>query len=542
MPLEKGSSKESIAHNIEELRKNGHSEKQSIAIAEREAGNAKDAADILTRGCSMDEALGKAETVLEKLSDDQDADGELRKALTDFIKQNKKSKDALPRMPHLSVVRVKDDANLFHVQDAQNFYAPGELGKTRRTTPEGFLLCEGVSIARTGEQVYSETELPTLEGNGDGLIIVNRPPDEVFDDETIASFNGKPITVEHPNEFVNPDTYKILTVGTVQNTRRGEGADDEFLIADLLITDRAAIDYVNRELPELSCGYDSEYEQTEAGRAIQHNIIGNHVALVDRGRAGPRVAIKDSLNEVIVMSKKTFKDRLTAFLGAAVKKDQATMDALMADEEGMSGEGSGYGSQDAIDRAVADAVDKAFAARDQKAKDAAAEKEKAEKEAMEKEGSAEDAVLSGEEIGRNAEMLGRVWVGDSVGTLVREVLAQAGILSPDIQIPTTDSVSQKSVKNFMLSSLLNAYQTKDGKAAIDPVLHGRALDSLKGREVRTVFEAASAIRKAQNDAAARPLGIDPKKFTADAGSFGLTVSPAQLQENLDKFYAEKKSA
>jgi hypothetical protein len=179
------------------------------------------------------------------------------------------------------------------VIDRTNFYAPGEIGKTRRLTPEGFMVCEGVAIARTGEQRYHKSELP-LDADGAGEITVTRQEDEVFSEKTMASFEGKPVTVEHPNEFVTPESWKTHAVGTVQNVRRGTGIEDGMLLADLLITDGEAIAYVNRRRPELSCGYDAEYEQTAPGQATQHNIIGNHVALVDRGRAGSRCAIRDS--------------------------------------------------------------------------------------------------------------------------------------------------------------------------------------------------------------------------------------------------------
>ena len=36
------------------------------------------------------------------------------------------------------------------------------LGPTQRLTPEGFLLCKDVPIARTGEQLYHASELPML--------------------------------------------------------------------------------------------------------------------------------------------------------------------------------------------------------------------------------------------------------------------------------------------------------------------------------------------------------------------------------------------
>ena len=68
----------------------------------------------------------------------------------------------------------------------------------------------------------------------------------------------------------------------------GEGIDNDLLLADLVITDPVAIEYINKELPEVSAGYEAEYEQTEPGRGVQREIVGNHTALVLRGRAGPR--------------------------------------------------------------------------------------------------------------------------------------------------------------------------------------------------------------------------------------------------------------
>jgi hypothetical protein len=194
--------------------------------------------------------------------------------------------------------KVRERFNVFDrvgVIDKTAFYAPGAVGKSRRLTPEGYMVCEGVAIARTGEQRYHKSELP-LDANGAGEIIVTRLADEVFSDKTMSSFEGKPVTLEHPNEFVTPGSWKKHSVGTVHNVRRGSGIEDDTLVGDLIITDGEAIAFVNRKHPELSCGYDAEYEQTDVGRATQYNIIGNHVALLDgRGRAGSRCAIKDSV-------------------------------------------------------------------------------------------------------------------------------------------------------------------------------------------------------------------------------------------------------
>lgn len=223
------------------------------------------------------------------------------------------------------------------VKDAKGYYAPEKLGKTRSVTPEGFLLCEGVPIARTGTQLYSAQELD-VEPNGAGYVVVERPVGEVFHPDTLASFEGKPITVEHPPEGVVPENYKEHAVGHVQNVRRGGGVEDDLILADFLITDPHAIKYVNKELPEVSAGYNADYEQTEAGRATQRKIIGNHVALVKAGRAGSRVAVRDSATprEVVSNMPRTSIGRIVRLLvqhGVPVKDAEAEASEAMEDAE-----------------------------------------------------------------------------------------------------------------------------------------------------------------------------------------------------------------
>jgi len=172
------------------------------------------------------------------------------------------------------------------------FFTPTALSENMHETPEGYLLCMNVPIARTGEQIYGKDETP-LEPGHDGTVVIDRTADEVFRPETMASFEGKPFTIYHPEEFVGPDNWNELTVGIAQNVRRGSGEFEGSLLADILITAKRAIQRVKDGLREISCGYDAEYVQTGIGRGRQKNILGNHVALVDEGRAGSSHAIKD---------------------------------------------------------------------------------------------------------------------------------------------------------------------------------------------------------------------------------------------------------
>ena len=143
------------------------------------------------------------------------------------------------------------------------YFVKARISENISETPEGFLVCIGVPIARTGIQIYGPGETPLDYQNGE--VAIDRPEKEVFRPETLASFEGKPITVTHPEEFVNPENWKQLAVGTMQNVRRGEGDFKDSLIADLLITDRVAIELVKNGLREVSCGYTADYEQEEPG-------------------------------------------------------------------------------------------------------------------------------------------------------------------------------------------------------------------------------------------------------------------------------------
>jgi hypothetical protein len=179
-----------------------------------------------------------------------------------------------------------------------NIYSVEQLSEHISETPEGYLLCESVPITRAGELIYAPDKTPITQGDGD--TIITRRAEDITRPETMASFEGKPITILHPQDsrtknFVTPENWKDVAVGVVQNVRPSKlenGADA--LIADLLITDAQAIERVkSKDLREVSCGYEAEFIEIAPGRGHHVNIIGNHVALVVSGRCGPECAIQD---------------------------------------------------------------------------------------------------------------------------------------------------------------------------------------------------------------------------------------------------------
>ncbi|MES4611411.1 DUF2213 domain-containing protein [Ewingella sp. CoE-038-23] len=175
----------------------------------------------------------------------------------------------------------------------QYFYTT-RLGNTRFEMADGSLLCKDVPIARTGSQVYHESELEGLVGDEDGEIVVTRDADEVFRPETLASFEGMAFTLGHPSEMVNPGNWKDFAHGHIQNVRRGAGDQSDLMLGDIHIKTAEGIRKVMDGQDQISMGYDAEYEQSGPGKARQHTIIGNHCASVPNGRAGIRCSIGDS--------------------------------------------------------------------------------------------------------------------------------------------------------------------------------------------------------------------------------------------------------
>jgi len=159
-------------------------------------------------------------------------------------------------------------------------------------TPEGFLVCKDVPIARTGIQEYRGAEFGAQDS--ERVYDVQRPESEVFDRAAVASFEGKPVCDEHPPEDVTPDNFTRYIKGVCRDVRRGDGDLRNCLVADLLIYDADLIKKIEGGKREISCGYDCLWNPTGDASYDQLEIRDNHVAVVDKGRAGHKVAIRDT--------------------------------------------------------------------------------------------------------------------------------------------------------------------------------------------------------------------------------------------------------
>jgi len=163
----------------------------------------------------------------------------------------------------------------------------GELQKPSKLA-NGWLRVDG-KLTRTGVFAYRL---------GDGKVRRElRLPEEVFHADALESFGLVPVTDEHPPAFLDAANTKEFARGAVAAGPRQSG---RFVVGELLVTDAALIEKLESGTArELSCGYNCDLEE-EAGvsedgehyDAIQRNIRGNHVAVVQKGRAGPEARVR----------------------------------------------------------------------------------------------------------------------------------------------------------------------------------------------------------------------------------------------------------
>lgn len=169
-----------------------------------------------------------------------------------------------------------------------------------RRTAEGYLVTRA-RAARTGVYQYTGREVDPENQHGlrdQAVVNVLRDEGTVFDARAARSFIGKPVTDNHPSVAVTAQNWRDHARGTVMGALR----DGEYLAFDILLTDAAAIAKVDAGKRELSNGYAAELEfgdfKASDGTPCQVRQAritgGNHVALVDQGRAGPNCAIRDA--------------------------------------------------------------------------------------------------------------------------------------------------------------------------------------------------------------------------------------------------------
>lgn len=428
--------------------------------------------------------------------------------------------------------------------DRSNIYTSGQIGRTREITPEGYLLCRDVRLARTGILIYGDGEVPVKPDNT-GLIQIYRGEDVLFSPTTISSGEGKPVTNDHPDDWVSPENWKIFSGGSGHNIHRGEGEDAEYLMGDLLVMDKEAIDAVMAGKVEISLGYDAEYTEVSPGKGVQSNIVINHIALVDKGRCGSRCSIGDSFMATKVKKKKlSFADRIrnlvkTGDAEEAEKIAKAVEDEeleIPTEDEETGEDDDGKTNDAAINREILKTL-KTMDARlvkleKKKTKDSEKEETKDDDEGEDGKETKDD-ILKAEEAAKLSENGVQSYTGDSL----QEIRSRAEILVPGISLPTMDAKTAdvgKVALGVKRTALKQAYQDPKVKQTIDLFTSGKSdFDAMPQATIDAAFTGAAELIKSQNNAKGFRSGVSTKDF----GRQPLTID--QINER-NRAYWNKK--
>lgn len=181
-------------------------------------------------------------------------------------------------------------------------YDSMQFEESARTIDDnGFLHVTGCAITKEQVAPYFGREIPNWQRlglNPDSIYKLYRPAAEIK--KAVESCNGIPVQLEH---------HEDLADAPAKETRIGStGTDGEFrapyLVNSLHFTDAKAIKRIqDGSMRELSLCY--RYEPVakrgtfdgEDYDLVMTNLSCNHVALVERGRAGHDVFVKDSKPE-----------------------------------------------------------------------------------------------------------------------------------------------------------------------------------------------------------------------------------------------------
>ena len=382
-----------------------------------------------------------------------------------------------------------------------------KLSPRMEKTPEGFLLCKDVPISRTGTFDYSETE-SGIKGI-DGIVKVDRTAEELFNSTTMQSFEGKPVVIGH-SSFVDPRNWKERSIGVIQNVRQGQGDESSMLLADLLLTDARGIRLVESgRLREVSCGYDANPVEDGIGRGHQVGIVGNHVALVQKGRCGNACKIRDGemKTNIKTILRRMFKD-------GDEEKFNETLDGLdikQGDEEPTEEKSSQLSPEErlaVLEHQVAELTAMMKAAASAKSDVGDEEKtadEDEEKQTSDEDDNSEDAPVADE--------------------CAAETLDEAEELCPGMKRPTGDAKGGKFTAGQMARvkrmALKGAGIKEFGDAA---TLDGAALD--------TAFKAAVMLKRSGNNPRV-------KKFGDSKGASSGRMSNADLNKHFADFWKNK---
>lgn len=241
---------------------------------------------------------------------------------------------------------------------------------SRIKTPQGFMICKDVTLAKPMVKEYYAGELGITDGfEPTDIINIYTPPDVLFGQSVIDGFTASDVAMQHPKgNQLNSDNYKEHVIGTAKNVR----AENGYLVADLTIKDKWAIESIEHEdVKQISLGYAAELDmtagETETGQAYHGQWVGmvaDHVAVVREGRCGDDCKIGDKQTVKTEQGMKVKIGNLefdvgdNSTLAQAITAQNAELDALKGSELKVGDQKFGLSelnaTQATIDKLVAD--------------------------------------------------------------------------------------------------------------------------------------------------------------------------------------------
>lgn len=168
----------------------------------------------------------------------------------------------------------------------------------RSKDENGYLHVESSHITKATVNPYYGREIPGWREEGldpDKIYYGFRAPEELK--KSVPTWAGLPLHIEHHVDSAE-EPQKLTRVGAIGNDPRWE---EPYIDVSLTVWDQNAIDGIEDDsFRELSCAYRYEPDFTPGDYNGKHydfvmrNIRGNHVALVEEGRAGSDVLVADS--------------------------------------------------------------------------------------------------------------------------------------------------------------------------------------------------------------------------------------------------------
>jgi hypothetical protein len=207
-----------------------------------------------------------------------------------------------------------------------------DRASVRRVDENGFLHVEMSNISKANVCGYYGQEIPGcvelgLDPNREYMLY--RDPEELA--KGAPSFNNLFLLASHL-PVMPEELPKDLIIGS---TGTDATFDAPYLRNSLVVQDAAYIDAINAgRQRELSCGYryraDMTAGVTKEGLkydGVMRDIIGNHVALVIEGRAGPDVVVGDEVmklkSRTALMISGALQSHIRPLLAADAKVDIA---------------------------------------------------------------------------------------------------------------------------------------------------------------------------------------------------------------------------